>query len=108
AVLIRAHDFNRFLRADGLEETLLALNRALRAFGVAEHYDLAGVVQDRGQMIAGHAATLAVVGRDEADVVVALQPRVDDDDRNAAALRVRDRRRQRRVLARGAAGTRDA
>ena len=38
-----------------------------------------------GQAFAGEAAALAVVGRDEADVVVALQSRVDDDDRDPAA-----------------------
>ena len=45
-------------------------------------------------------AALAVVGGDEADVVAALQPRIDDDDGNLRARRVADRTHERRFVER--------
>ena len=66
------------------------------------------VAQQARELLARQASALAVVGRDEADVVVALQPRVDDDDRDSAALRVGHRLSERRVVERRQHDARDA
>ena len=80
AVLIRADDLDPRTRFDRFEKSLFTLDRALRSFGVAQHHDSPFVVQQARQVLARQPAALAVVGRDEAHEVAALQTGVDDDD----------------------------
>jgi hypothetical protein len=51
-------------------------------------------------VLAGEAAADVVVGGDEADVVVSLEPRVEDDDRDAPLHGAADRSDERRVVQR--------
>ena len=71
--------------------------RALRRSAAARR---ALAVQQLGHVLAGQPAAGVVVGGDEADVVVALQTRVEDDDGDAALHRGRDRADERRLVER--------
>src|SRR5262249_43448444 len=100
AVLVRAHDLDARIRLHGVEEALLALSGAVMALGVAQQHDLALAAERLREPLAAHAAALEVVGRDEAAVVVALQSRVEDDDRNLLLLRLLHGAHERRFVER--------
>ena len=88
AILVRADDLDARVRLHRVEEAVLALGRAVVPFGVAQQDHLALAAAAPGQPLAAELAALVVVGGDEADVVVALQPRVEDHDRDLLRARV--------------------
>ena len=100
AVLIRADDLDAGLSLQGGQESFLAPRGAVVPFGVAEEHDAALAVQQLGHVLAGQPAAGVVVGGDEADVVVALQARVENHDGDAALHRGRDRADERRLVER--------
>jgi hypothetical protein len=78
------------------------------SFRVAEEHHLALPPSDCASTLAAHASALQVVGGDEADVVVAFQPRVEDDDGDFFRARFLDRLHERRLVERREADPRDA
>ena len=99
-VLVRAHDLDARVRAHRGQEALFALGRAVAALGVPEQDDAPASAEQRRQLLAAQASADFVVGGDEADVVVALQPRVDDHDRDLLPHRRAHRRDHRRIVER--------
>ena len=76
--------------------------------GVAQQDYFALALEALDQALAAEPSALEVVGRDEADVAVALQPRVEDDDGDLPGDRVVDGLDQRRLVERGDHDARDA
>ena len=64
--------------------------------------------EERRQLLAAQPSADLVVGRDEADVVVALQPRIDDHDGDLLPHRRAHRRHHRRIVERCEDDARDA
>src|SRR5687768_14732027 len=83
-----------------LEKPLFAFTRAVVAFGIPQQHHLALAPHHFGKARAPELTTLDVVGRDKADVIVSLQPRVEDDNRDLATHRFGDRRDERRFVER--------
>ena len=100
AILVRAEHLDVRVLGDLFEEPCLAIFRARRSFGVTQHHDSAALRQHLRKPLGRHAPAQTVVGRDEADVIAALQSRVDDDDWNLRARRVADRTHERRFVER--------
>ena len=71
------------MRADGVEEPLLAVRRAGRALLVAQEHHVALAHGLRRERLARGLAGRHVVGGDEAHVVAAGEVRVEDDDGHA-------------------------
>ena len=88
------------MRLHRRKKSFLALGRTVVPFGVAQQHDLALSAHGFDQPLAAKLSALDVVGGDEADVVVALQPRVEDHDRNLLAHGVVDRPNQRGFIER--------
>ena len=86
----------------------LALGRAVAALGVSQQDDAATAAQQGRELLAAKPPALFVVGGDEADVVVALQPGVDDDDWNLLLHRGAHRPHERGVVERGEDDASDA
>ena len=82
AVLVFAHHLDAGVLLHLVEKALLAFGRAGRTFDVAEHQDVALAAEQLGERFAAHLAALVVVGRDEADVLGALQVGVDHQHRD--------------------------
>src|SRR4029079_97769 len=87
-VLIRADNLNGRMRLHGCEEPFLALRCAVVPFGVSQQHDPPLCAHYLDEALAAQLAAFEVVGRHEADVVLALQPGVEDDDRDLLPHRV--------------------
>src|SRR5688572_12978500 len=94
----------RVLLLQGVEEALLPLHGALRALGVAKEDRLALSPEHLAQPPRPEDAPLVVVGghvRDEVLAHLALEPAVEDDDRDAGLPRIPDRVQEGGVIERG-------
>jgi hypothetical protein len=102
AVLIRRHHpYARMLARECREKPRFARHRARGSFLVAHHDDVALALQQCADARGREPARLLVVGGNEADVAVPTHIRVDDQHRDAAALRLAQDRHERAIVERG-------
>ena len=99
-VLVRAHDLDARVRPHRGQEAFFALGCTVATLGVPEQDDAPASPQERRQFLAAQSSADFVVGGDEADVVVALQARVDDHDRDLLPHRRAHGRDHRRIVER--------
>ncbi len=98
-VLVRAHDLEPGALGHDVEKSPLALHGARGAFHVSKEHDTSPSLRAfRDHPLAREPPALVVVRRDEAHVVLAVEARVDDDDGDARAHRIRHRKPQRLVV----------
>src|SRR5260221_1304700 len=77
-----------------VDEALFPLLGAENAFLIAEEKDLAFSTEEASHLLAGKLAAVVVVTGDEAECIIRLERRVDDDRRDAGALGLLDRAHQ--------------
>src|SRR4051812_20083013 len=89
------------MRFHRVEEALLALRGAVMAFRVAQQNDLALSADRLREALAAELSAFEVVGRDEADVIVSFEPRIEDEDRDLPLDRLGYGLHQRGFIQRG-------